>query len=122
MRIDHVQLAAPEGCEAAARAFFVGVLRMVEEPKPAPLASRGGCWFRSGGCSVHVGVDPSFTPQKKAHPAFAVDDLGDLAHRLETAGHEVSWDRMLPGVERFYTHDPFGNRLEFVGTGRSSAS
>jgi catechol 2,3-dioxygenase-like lactoylglutathione lyase family enzyme len=87
---------------------------MTEEPKPVTLQSHGGCWFRSDGCSVHVGIDPSFRPQKKAHPAFAVEDLRDLADRLKAAGHEVRWNGMLRGIERFYTEDPFGNRLEFV--------
>jgi hypothetical protein len=26
----------------------------------------------------------------------------------------VQWDGAVPGVRRFYAHDPFGNRLEFV--------
>jgi catechol 2,3-dioxygenase-like lactoylglutathione lyase family enzyme len=106
VRIDHIQLAAPEGCETAAREFFVSILGMVEEPKPVSLRSRGECWFRGDECSVHVGVDPSSTPQKKAHPAFAVPDLRGLARRLEAAGYVVQWDHVLPGVERFYTEDP----------------
>lgn len=116
MRIDHIQLAAPEDSEQAARAFFVGLLGMVEEPKPPSLQSRGGCWFRRGDCSVHVGIDPVFRPQKKAHPAFSVGDLRNLASRLESAGHSVEWDHRIPGTERFYTQDPFGNRIEFVGS------
>ena len=115
MQIHHVQLAAPEGSEEAARGFFVGVLRMIEEPKPPALRAGGGCWFRREGCSIHVGIDPSFRPQKKAHPAFLVDDLQDLASRLEGAGHGIEWDARIPGTERFYTEDPFGNRLEFMG-------
>lgn len=114
MRIDHIQLAAPAGAEDAARAFFVDLLGMEEEPKPPALRARGGCWFRSGDCSVHVGIDPSFAPQRKAHPAFMVDDLGGVAELLEAAGHVVAWDDRVPGTTRFYTEDPFGNRLEFV--------
>lgn len=117
MYIDHIQLAAPRGSEAEAREFFVGMLGMVEEPKPAALQARGGCWFRRGTCSVHIGIDPSFTPQKKAHPAFSVVDAEHLAERLETAGYEVRWDDAIPGVSRFYTVDPFGNRLEFIDGG-----
>lgn len=43
-------------------------------------------------------------------------DLDTLAQRLKAAGHEVVWDEALPGVQRFYTADPFGNRLELVHT------
>jgi catechol 2,3-dioxygenase-like lactoylglutathione lyase family enzyme len=111
MRIDHVQVAAPAGCEAAARAFYGGVLGLEEVAKPEVLRARGGVWFRlAGGQELHVGVDDAFAPARKAHPAFAVDDLDALAARLG----EVEWDDGLPGVRRFYASDPFGNRLEFL--------
>lgn len=114
MHIDHIQLAAPAGSEDRAREFFVGLLGMTEEEKPAALRDRGGCWFRTGDCSVHVGIDPNFSPQTKAHPAFRIDHCMGLAERLESAGHEVEWDERIPDVTRFYTTDPFGNRLEFM--------
>lgn len=41
--IDHLQLAAPKGCEAAARRFFGQLLGLPEVEKPEPLRSRGGC-------------------------------------------------------------------------------
>jgi catechol 2,3-dioxygenase-like lactoylglutathione lyase family enzyme len=114
MRLDHVQLAMPAGGEDAARLFFGDLLGMIEEEKPPVLKARGGCWFRRGDCAVHLGVDPDFRPARKAHPAFAVDDLHALATRLEAAGHPVKWDEALPGVDRFYADDPFGNRIEWI--------
>ena len=81
--IDHVQVAAPRGCEAEARAFYGALLGFEELPKPEPLAARGGCWFRAGGQELHVGVEDPFVPDT------------------------------LPHVRRFYAADPFGNRLEF---------
>jgi catechol 2,3-dioxygenase-like lactoylglutathione lyase family enzyme len=111
--IDHVQVAAPAGCEPEARAFYGELLRLDELPKPEPLASRGGCWFRAGEQELHVGVAEPFEPARKAHPGLVVADLGDLAARLNAAGIEVVYDDTLPATERFYTADPFGNRLEF---------
>ena len=107
MRLDHVQVAAPPGCEAAARAFYGGVLGLREVPKPLSLAARGGVWFEQ----LHVGVEEEFVAARKAHPAFAVDDLDALAAGI---GDGVQWDDAVPGVRRFYAHDPFGNRLEFL--------
>ena len=46
--IDHVQLAAPAGCEAAARRYFAGLLGLEEVEKPEPLRARGGAWFQLG--------------------------------------------------------------------------
>ena len=111
MRIDHVQVAAPPGCEAEARRFFGEVLGLREVEKPAALRARGGVWFElRSGQQLHVGVEAEFTPARKAHPAFAADDIDGLAERLG----DVQWDEDLPGVRRFYASDPFGNRLEFV--------
>jgi catechol 2,3-dioxygenase-like lactoylglutathione lyase family enzyme len=113
--LDHVQVAAPPGCEAQARAFYGGLLGLEELPKPPVLAGRGGAWFRCGAQQLHVGVERAFAPAAKAHPALAVAGPGALtalAERLAAAGAPVSWDEELPGVRRFYTEDPWGNRLE----------
>lgn len=111
---DHVQVAIPSGTEAAARAFYATLLAMTEVPKPAALAGRGGCWFTSGSAVLHLGVETPFQPARKAHPAFVVNDLAALEARLRAAGHDtVRSDGEVPGVRRFHTFDPFGNRLEF---------
>ena len=112
--LDHVQIAAPAGCEAEARRFFGELLGLPELPKPEPLASRGGAWFQVGAQELHVGVEPEFATARKAHPAFAVDEVETLAAGLKAAGVEVRWDDELPGVRRFYAEDPWGNRLEFL--------
>src|SRR5471030_2361585 len=96
--IDHVQVAAPSGCEAAARAFYGELLGLEELPKPEPLRSRGGCWFRVGSQELHVGVEDPFAPARKAHPGLVVDDLGRLEARLSAAGYDPSPDHTLPGT------------------------
>src|SRR5581483_8031374 len=111
--IDHVQIAAPPGCEQAARAFYGGLLGLEELPKPEPLAARGGCWFRAGASELHVGVEEPFAPARKAHPGFVVDALEALRATLAENGIEARDDDALPGAVRFYADDPFGNRIEF---------
>lgn len=112
--IDHVQLAMPRGREDAARSFYAGLLGMSEVAKPPVLAVRGGCWFAAGGAVVHLGVEVPFAPARKAHPALLVDDLDGLERALSAAGHPCERsDGEIPGVRRFHTHDPFGNRVEF---------
>jgi predicted enzyme related to lactoylglutathione lyase len=73
-----------------------------------------GAWFRAGSHELHVSEHEPFAPAKKAHPAFEVDDLDELARRLTEAGAKVRWDERLPGARRFYSFDPAGNRLEFL--------
>src|SRR5690242_6214232 len=111
--IDHVQLAAPRGCEAQARRFFGRILGLEEVEKPEPLRSRGGCWFRIGRRQLHIGVEEPFRPASKAHPAFAVSDVEMLFTTLENAGVHCAWDEAIGGIRRFYASDPWGNRLEF---------
>ncbi len=110
--IDHVQVAAPAGCEAEARAFYAGLLGLEELEKPEPLRTRGGCWFRAGGQELHVGVEEPFAPARKAHPGLVVDDLGELERRLAAAGIQTERDESIAGVLRAHVADPFGNRLE----------
>ena len=112
--IDHVQVAVPPASEARCRDFYVTILGLPELPKPAELAARGGIWVQAGSHELHLGVEADFRPARKAHPAFAVDALDPLATRIATAGGEVAWDDTNPAIRRFFTHDPFGNRLEFV--------
>jgi catechol 2,3-dioxygenase-like lactoylglutathione lyase family enzyme len=114
--IDHVQLAAPEGCEPKARSFFVDLLGWVEIPKPEILKKRGGVWFQCGTHQVHIGVQKDFVPATKAHPAFHVDNIDALREYLLQKNFQVIDDeaRMDEGVKRFYLNDPFGNRLEFL--------
>lgn len=112
--VDHVQLAAPAGCEPEARAFYHALLGMVEIEKPEALRKRGGVWFQCGMQQVHIGIDPTFFPATKAHPAFHVQHLAELKEKLLSHGIPVRDDELLPGAQRFYVADPFGNRLEFL--------
>ncbi|MFB9239096.1 VOC family protein [Plantactinospora siamensis] len=144
--IHHVQLACPRGSEEVLRAYYAGVLGLVEKPKPAALAPRGGCWFVApdrpagsdgaagadgaggaggpagpggaggpAGIELHLGVEDDFRPARKAHPGLLWPDLDALADRLTAAGYDVTWaNDELPGLRRFHTHDPHGNRLEFL--------
>jgi catechol 2,3-dioxygenase-like lactoylglutathione lyase family enzyme len=112
--LDHVQLAMPAGKEAIARDFYSGVLGLVEEPKPANLAVRGGVWFRGGSLRLHLGVESDFRAARKAHPAILVRGLVDLADRCRAAGHPPMTDEPLEGFDRVYVFDPFGNRIELL--------
>jgi catechol 2,3-dioxygenase-like lactoylglutathione lyase family enzyme len=112
--IDHLQLAAPPGCEEAARRFFGELLGLEELEKPEALRSRGGVWFRVGEQQLHIGVEQAFSPARKAHPAFAVPQYDELQGRLRAAGVEISEDDAIPGLRRCYILDPWENRVELV--------
>jgi SAM-dependent methyltransferase/catechol 2,3-dioxygenase-like lactoylglutathione lyase family enzyme len=114
MSLDHAQLAMPPKGEPEARAFYAGLLGLTEVPKPANLATRGGCWFVGGAAKLHLGVERDFAPARKAHPALLVPNLAELVGRLEAAGHACRTDEPLNGYARRYVDDPFGNRIELM--------
>lgn len=112
--LHHIQLAMPKGEEAAAVAFYQGLLGLTEVAKPPILAARGGVWFVRGTVRVHLGVEDDFQPARKAHPALEVCGVTEMLAHLETAGVTVKRDQDLPGFTRGYVEDPFGNRIELL--------
>ena len=119
--LDHVQVAAPPGCEDDARRFYGELLGLREIEKPQALAPRGGVWFRVGAQELHVGVAEGFAPATKAHPALrasSVEELERLAARLEARGVDVrtAGSEEIPGVTRFFVADPWGNSVELLAS------
>ncbi len=114
LAIDHVQVAMPVGGEGRARAFFGTLLGLTELPKPVDMAARGGCWFALGDRQLHLGAESDFRPAKKAHVALATDGLDALRDRIDAAGYATHDDSVIDGRRRFFTEDPFGNRIEFM--------
>jgi catechol 2,3-dioxygenase-like lactoylglutathione lyase family enzyme len=112
--IHHVLLACPPGSEASSREFYARVLGLTEIEKPPALARKGGCWFRGHGIELHLGVETDFRPARKAHPGLLVNGIDEWAARLRAAGYPARFDDEFPGMRRFYTDDPHGNRLEFL--------
>ncbi|MYL32427.1 glyoxalase [Pontibacillus yanchengensis] len=112
--IDHVQLAAPKGGEGEARAFFAETLGLNEVEKPEELKKNGGIWFTFGNNEIHIGIEEPFSPAKKAHPALEVENLEILKKHLTENNVEYIEDDRLPGANRIYVYDPFGNRIELL--------
>lgn len=114
--LDHVQIAAPAGSDADARAFYGSLLGLRELEKPEALRDRGGVWFACGAQQLHVGVTHDFSPARKAHPALLASnsELDRIAARLTAAGSPVRWDDAIPSTRRFFTADPWGNRIELL--------
>jgi catechol 2,3-dioxygenase-like lactoylglutathione lyase family enzyme len=111
--IDHVQVAIEPDGEDKARWFYGDLLGMEEVSKPESLARRGGVWFKCGGQQIHCGVESSVASSRR-HPALLTDDLDGLLRCLEEAGHPIRHEPELPGFRRFFSEDPFGNRLELL--------
>lgn len=113
-KIDHVQLAAPRGGEEDARKFYRDLLGFQEVDKPENLKARGGAWFSNGQVHIHIGIVEPFQAAGKAHPAIHVNNIEEMKLYLDSCHASYQVDHELPGANRFYMVDPFGNRLEFL--------
>jgi catechol 2,3-dioxygenase-like lactoylglutathione lyase family enzyme len=114
--LHHVQVSVPRGSEDAVRAFYCGILGLVEVEKPDALKPRGGLWLAiDGRPALHFGAeDVADRRASKRHVALEVDDLDEVRARLERAGVGTEDGIPIPGWRRFECRDPFGNRLELL--------
>lgn len=75
---------------------------------------RPGGWFRfPDGRELHISAGVP-KPESRAHFAVRVDDLDAARRVMHEAGAPIETERALPGLERFFTRDPDGNRIEFI--------
>ncbi|HEV8603830.1 MAG TPA: VOC family protein [Tepidisphaeraceae bacterium] len=112
-RIDHVAINVTD--MPRARAFYGGVLKLKEVPRPKSF-DFAGAWYRIGTVDLHLISRGDNDPQSRRHFAFWVSDVHAAAKSIQSAGHQVTWDTYkIEGLDRFFVRDPDGNRLEFQG-------
>jgi catechol 2,3-dioxygenase-like lactoylglutathione lyase family enzyme len=110
--LDHVQINAPAGHMAAARAFFTGFLDLAELQRPEALAAIEGVWFAlPDGRQLHIGVANPFVASKKGHVCLFCHDLDAVIAQANARSVAYDIDDRL-SVRRLFIHDPWGNRLE----------
>lgn len=113
--LHHAQISIPKGAEEAGKAFYCGVLGLLEIEKPTALQQRGGFWLQVGDRQVHVGTEDGVDHHAtKAHLAYVVDNIDDWRATLEKHGIKIIEAVPIPGHKRFEFRDPFGNRVELT--------
>jgi len=115
--LDHSFLTIRERGEDEARRFYGDVLGLEEIERPEGLQRSRGVWFQAGGQELHLGTDDAHLPPKRPHAGFRVGssvELDEVAERLTSNRYDVEWDERIEGRRRFYTRDPFGNRIELL--------
>lgn len=111
----HLNLTLPPGQEGRGRAFYCDLLGLKELEKPDALKHRGGFWLDAGVVQLHFSIDPAdYRSHNRAHISFVTVDLTTCREKLRAAGCKIDDALEIPGFKRFYTRDPFGNRLEFM--------
>src|SRR6478672_8652862 len=110
--IDHVQITVPKALVGECLAFYREGLWLEEIPKPEGLYGRGGAWFRVGPIQLHIGVDTDSSPTSKRHVCLLVQDVAAAKSQVAEHGIAIEEESKTQGLERFFIHDPAGNRIE----------
>jgi catechol 2,3-dioxygenase-like lactoylglutathione lyase family enzyme len=117
MRLSHINITMPKGGEDAARSFYVGLLELCEIPKPESIRNRGGIWLRANDFDIHISVEAQRTGvDTYRHFGLECADVDAVRAKLISAGIATEDGRPVPW-QRFFVHDPFGNRIEIHEVG-----
>lgn len=112
-RLDHVAIDVMN-VELAA-AFYGDLLGLQEVDRPESF-DFPGLWYDLGNSVLHI-VGGRKATTGTHHLALWVDDVHASAQVIDGAGFKVKWDPYkIVGVDRFFTADPEGNRIEIQGT------
>jgi catechol 2,3-dioxygenase-like lactoylglutathione lyase family enzyme len=115
VRLQHVSVAiAADGADEG-RAFYGGLLGLVEKPVPPKLDPNALVWFSlDGDLELHLMLSGE-EPPPSAHFCIAVGaGLDELRARIEAAGIETRTPTEIVGRPRFMCRDPFGNLVELT--------
>ena len=116
MYIQHVSIPRPPG-EASrqqALAYYGDLLGMVPKPEPESIKKLDLVWFQVGELELHCFGEEPVADQSGRHFCLAVADVNAVRQKLTAAGYETTDADSIPGRPRFFTSDPFGNRIEFT--------
>jgi len=96
-----------------AREFYAGVLGMKEIPYPSTF-DFPVIWFELGDQHVHLIVANRPDSISPRHIAFHVRNASVAREALTAMGVAIEDTVKIPGAERFFVHDPDGNRIELI--------
>ena len=97
-----------------ARAFYVGVLGLKEIAKPKTF-DFVALWFELGdGQTLHLLQKPLPDTRSPRHFALRVPDAQAAREHFRARGVEVQETGPIPHCDRFFVHDPDGNRIEVI--------
>jgi len=99
---------------AKARRFYGGVLGLREIPKPRTF-DFVALWYDLGdGQTLHLLHKPQPDSRSPRHFALRVTDARAARGFLASCGVEIHETGPIPHCDRFFVHDPDGNRIELI--------
>ncbi len=114
LRLQHASVPMISGGNEKGRHFYGETLGLTEITPPEVLGTERFVWYTIGdsGDEIHLYTDDRGANSPGQHICIQVDDPVAVRQTLETRGYETSDTDAIPNRPRFFTHDPFGNRVE----------
>lgn len=117
LRLQHASIPMPADGADAGRRFYGDALAMTEVEHPKGMGEGPFVWFKAGadGHEIHLFTqreDSGRSPGQ--HFCLQVDNPDEVRAALEAHGFETEETAPIKNRPRFFTRDPFGNRVEIA--------
>lgn len=115
-RLQHASLPMPPGGNNEVRRYYIETLGLTEITPPAVLGTERFVWLSVGdfGDEIHIFTEDQHEKSPGLHVALEVEDSQAVRDALERAGYPTADTDTIPNRPRFFTLDPFGNRIEIT--------
>ncbi|MBX9681290.1 MAG: VOC family protein [Gemmataceae bacterium] len=110
-QLDHVSVLITD--VPRARAFYREVLGLREIAKPKTF-DFVALWFELGNQTLHLLQKPQPDSKSPRHFALGVRDVEAARRFVRSRGIAPDETTKIPGCDRFFIHDPDGNRIEII--------
>jgi catechol 2,3-dioxygenase-like lactoylglutathione lyase family enzyme len=110
-QIDHVSVIITD--VERSRHFYRDLLGLKEIPKPRTF-DFVAIWFDLGSMHVHLLQKEKPDSISPRHFALRVADAQAARVHFRAHGVTINETTLIPGADRFFVHDPDGNRIEII--------
>lgn len=110
-QLDHVSVIITD--VERSRHFYRDLLGLREIAKPRTFDFIA-LWFDLGNMHVHLLLKNQADSISARHFALRVTDAQAARACLQARGLKINETTLIPGSDRFFVHDPDGNRIEII--------
>lgn len=110
-QIDHVSVIITE--IPRSRRFYRDILGLREIAKPKTFQF-SVAWFDLGNQHLHLLLKPAADTRSPRHFALRVADIQQARDHMRQQGIAIEETTKIPHCDRFFIHDPDGNRIEVI--------
>jgi catechol 2,3-dioxygenase-like lactoylglutathione lyase family enzyme len=110
-QIDHVSVLITD--VERSRRFYCDLLGLKEIAKPRTFGFVA-LWFQLGDTQLHLLQKSQADTRSPRHFALRVQDVQQARTYIRERGIPLEETTLIPACDRFFIHDPDGNRIEII--------